>query len=358
MGRNGLFSWYLARGFLGLAAIAAGLSPQAAGAQTPEIAVVEAATGVLQEIMQAPGNQIPQFLLDDAHGIAIVPGVVKLGFVVGVRHGRGVVLVRDEMGQWQPPTFITISGGSFGWQIGVQATDLILVFRTQRSVRGLMNGRLTLGADASVAAGPVGRQASAATDASLRSEIFSYSRSRGLFAGLALDGSVIHVDGPANHAFYQGRAGGLRVGDPMPLPPSAVRLMELVALHTGTQPPAAAVAPTGFLQSAPHHQEARQALVTSSRQLAALLDDDWKKFLALPAELYEGPGSPSRELMEAALRRYETVRGDAQFQSLAERPEFRATHEALRNYLDALTAPPRPTSEPITLPRPPQPTGR
>src|SRR5690606_33476639 len=107
--------------------------------------------------------------------------------------------------------------------------DVVLVFRTPRSVSGLMNGKLTLGADASVAAGPVGRQAAAATDASLRSEIYSYSRSRGLFAGLALDGSVIHVDGVANHAFYQGRA-----GDPAAIPPSATRLMETVAFFTGT----------------------------------------------------------------------------------------------------------------------------
>jgi SH3 domain-containing YSC84-like protein 1 len=342
-----------------LAMIGTGFSaPRHTAAQTPEIAVVDGATGVLQEIMQAPGHRIPQFLLDDAHGIAIVPGVVKLGFVVGVRHGRGVVLVRDEAGHWQPPTFISVTGGSFGWQIGVQATDLILIFRTQRSVRGLMNGKLTLGADASVAAGPIGRQAAAATDASLRSEIYSYSRSRGLFAGLALDGSVIHVDGVANHAFYQGRAGGLRAGEPQPLPPSAQRLTETVAFYTRTQPPAAAIAPAGFAQVAPGHDEARQALVTSSRRLASLLDEEWKRFLALPAELYEGPGVPTRESMEGALRRYEMVRGDAQFRPLAERPEFRATHEALRKYLDALSTTAGPSSDPLSLPRPPQSSGR
>jgi SH3 domain-containing YSC84-like protein 1 len=322
-----------------------------ASARTPEIAVVESATGVLQEIMQAPGHRIPQFLLADAHGIAIVPGVVKLGFVVGIRHGRGVVMVRDERGTWQPPTFISLSGGSFGWQIGVQATDVILVFRTPRSVAGLMNGKLTLGADASVAAGPVGRQAAAATDASLRSEIYSYSRSRGLFAGLALDGSVIHVDGVANHAFYQGRA-----ADPAAIPASATQLMETVAFYTGT-PRGGAVRPE-FSGASPADDEARQALVGTSRQLAALLDDEWKRFLALPAELYEGPGVPSLELMEAALRRYENVRGDPQFESLAQRPEFQATFEALQKYVETLREPVRESRAPIKLPRPPQGTNR
>ena len=334
---------------LSLLAWFAGASlPASAAAQTPEIAVVNASAGVLQEIMQAPGNGIPEFLLKDAHGIAIVPGVVKLGFVVGVRHGRGVVLVRDEQGTWQPPTFISLSGGSFGWQIGVQATDVILVFRTQRSIAGLLNGKLTLGADASVAAGPMGRQAAAATDATLRSEIFSYSRSRGLFAGLALDGSVIHVDGLANHAFYQGRA-----GDPTAVPTSAARLMELVAFHTQTPQPAVAAAAAPAFAASPAQDEARQRLVATSRQLASLLDDEWRRFLALPAELYEGPGSPSRELMEGALRRYEMVRTQAEFQMLADRPEFRDTFEALRKYVELLATPPRDTGG-LSLPRPPR----
>lgn len=322
-----------------------------ASARTPEIAVVDASTGVLQEIMQAPGHRIPQFLLADAHGIAIVPGVVKLGFVVGVRHGRGVLMVRDERGGWQPPTFISLSGGSFGWQIGVQATDVVLVFRTPRSVAGLMNGKLTLGADASVAAGPVGRQAAAATDASLRSEIYSYSRSRGLFAGVALDGSVIHVDGVANHAFYQGRP-----ADPAAVPPSALQLMDTVAFYTGV-PRGGALRPE-ISGVTPAMDEARQTLVGSSRQLAALLDDEWKRFLALPAELYEGPGVPSRELMEAALRRYENVQADPQFESLAQRPEFQETLEALQKYVESLKEPVRESRAPIKLPRPPEATSR
>src|SRR5207253_1884276 len=122
----------------------------------------------------------------------------------GARYGRGIVMVRDERGYWRPPAFVTLAGGSFGWQIGLQVTDIVLVFKTRSSVDGLMRGKFTLGADAAAAAGPVGREAAAATDAELRAEIYTYSRSRGLFAGVSLDGSVLSVDHTANAAFYQG----------------------------------------------------------------------------------------------------------------------------------------------------------
>ena len=120
----------------------------------------------------------------------------------GGRFGKGILVVRQEDGSWANPVFITVAGGSIGWQIGVESIDIILVFKSTRSLEGIMKGKFTLGADASVAAGPVGRQASASTDILLKSEIYSYSRSRGLFAGLAVDGASIQINHDANEAFY------------------------------------------------------------------------------------------------------------------------------------------------------------
>lgn len=160
---------------------------------------------VLREIMRVPDQRIPDKLLHGADGIAIIPGVVKVGFVVGGRAGNGLLSVRNENGTWSTPTFIKLRGGSVGFQAGVQETDVILVFRTKRSVNNIVNGKFTLGADAAVAAGPVGRNASASTDTQLKAEIYSYSRSRGLFAGVALDGSAITIDNKANdQAFGRG----------------------------------------------------------------------------------------------------------------------------------------------------------
>ena len=157
-------------------------------AQMNEATTLASASQVLDEIMSISMRRIPESLLADAKGIAIFPNLLKGGLIVGVRYGRGVVVVRDQAGPWRPPVFVSLTGGSLGWQVGLQATDVILVFKTHNSVKNLMNGKFTLGLDVAAAAGPVGREATAATDATLRAEIYSYSRSRGLFAGLALDG--------------------------------------------------------------------------------------------------------------------------------------------------------------------------
>lgn len=157
---------------------------------------------VLDQTLSIPEKGIPPVLLQNASGIAIIPGVIKAGFILGGRYGKGILVVREKDGSWSNPVFITIAGGSIGWQIGVESIDIILVFKSSRSIEGIMRGKFTLGADASVAAGPVGRQASASTDILLKSEIFSYSRSRGLFAGLALDGAGIQINHDANEAFY------------------------------------------------------------------------------------------------------------------------------------------------------------
>jgi len=160
------------------------------------------AVRVLKEIMMAPDKRVPSDLLNNAYAVAVIPDVIKAGFVIGGRHGVGLVSVKAADGTWSNPSYLSMTGGSIGFQAGVQSTDVILVFRTQRGVDSIVHGKFTLGADASVAAGPVGRDAHAATDAQLKAEIYSYSRSRGLFAGVALDGSVLAIDNDANQAVY------------------------------------------------------------------------------------------------------------------------------------------------------------
>lgn len=180
--------------------------PLKARAERREIAKVEDATAVLRQIVSIPERNIPPALLRNAGGIAIIPHVIKAGFILGGRYGTGVLMVRNEKGQWSYPAFISLTGGSIGWQVGVESIDIVLVFKHRSSIDKIVHGKFTLGADASVAAGPVGRQASAATDVQLRSEIYSYSRSRGLFAGIALAGAALQIDEEDNDALY-GRRG-------------------------------------------------------------------------------------------------------------------------------------------------------
>jgi SH3 domain-containing YSC84-like protein 1 len=331
-------------------------------AQSPAEQTVLTAASVLNEIMAAPVTSIPQNLLADAQGLAIVPGVIKGGFVVGVRHGRGVALVRDEQGAWRPPVFVSLTGGSIGWQAGLQATDVILVFRTPKSVQGLLNGKFTIGADAAAAAGPVGRQASAATDAQLRAEILSYSRSRGLFAGISLDGSMLQIDHATTQAYYQ--PGGLipnAAGWPTPatLPSSAVQLLDAVARHTARTPvaqhansPQLAVLPpvNGLASPGPSEAELRAQLATASQRLQGLLDEQWKGFLALPPAIYQGALPPDVESLRQTVVRFDTVAQDPQFAALAQRPEFQTMHQLLRGYLNARTSA---TTSPLSLPPPP-----
>jgi lipid-binding SYLF domain-containing protein len=161
------------------------------------------ATQVLEEIRASRDSAIPDRLLDRAYGLVVVPSVTKVAFIAGGRWGKGAMVVRDKNGRFTNPVFINLAGGSIGWQWGAQSTDIVLVFTTRSGVEGITGGKLTLGADASVAAGPVGRSASAATDQNFAAEVYSYSRSRGLFAGIALDGTSISVDRKANSAYYR-----------------------------------------------------------------------------------------------------------------------------------------------------------
>ena len=174
-----------------------------------EQATVAAASEVAKALTAVPLKCIPPTLMHQAKGVAIIPHVVKAGFVVDRRFGRGVILVRRPDGSWSDPIFVTLSGGGVGLEAGVESTDLVLVFRTEGSLDHILKGKgaLTLGADVAVAAGPLGREAEAATDRLLKAEVFSYSRSRGLFAGLSLEGDRVQVDAGANEAFYHIQGG-------------------------------------------------------------------------------------------------------------------------------------------------------
>ena len=190
-----------------VAAVAAvcvvGLHPVNSGAQGDdnEAKRVRDGAAVFGEIMSAEDKAIPNAILGKAAGIAIFPNTVKAGFVFGGVRGRGLLSARGPSG-WSAPAFLTLTGGSFGLQIGGQATDIILVINDQRGLENLVSNQFKIGADASAAAGPVGRDAQAATDLQLRAQILSYSRARGLFAGITVNGSTIRQDLDANQRFY------------------------------------------------------------------------------------------------------------------------------------------------------------
>jgi lipid-binding SYLF domain-containing protein len=156
---------------------------------------------VLHEIMAAPDNGIPEEVLEHAKCVAVVPHLLKGGFVFGAENGRGVATCRTASG-WSAPSFFTITGGSWGFQIGVEGVDLVMIIQNERGMERLVNSNLELGADASAAAGPVGRHASANTDWKLNTEILTYSRARGAFAGVTLNGSSIRRDDDSTEAVY------------------------------------------------------------------------------------------------------------------------------------------------------------
>lgn len=171
-----------------------------ATAQSREDARLITATQVLEELRATPDQNIPAWLLDRAYGVAVIPDVLKGAFIFGGRHGSGALVVRDSAGRFSNPVFMSLTGGSWGFQIGAQSTDIVLVFASRRSVENFARGDFTLGVGGSVAAGPLGRSGEAA--AGITSEVYSYSRSRGLFAGVQLDGTALVFDRKANRNFY------------------------------------------------------------------------------------------------------------------------------------------------------------
>ena len=190
---------------LGLLLTGWGAAPLRAGQanDSEEAARIHDATTVFREIMTAPDRAVPLSVLGKADAIAVFPSVLKAGFVVGVTRGRGIISVRDEKtGAWSSPAFLTVTGGSFGAQIGGASTDLVLIVMNQRGVRDLLQNQFKIGGEAQATAGPVGREAQAATDIQLHAEILSYSRSRGLFAGISVSGASVRADRDANMRFY------------------------------------------------------------------------------------------------------------------------------------------------------------
>jgi lipid-binding SYLF domain-containing protein len=171
--------------------------------KSKEIEKVENAVEVFKEMVDLPEEGIPETLLSKAEAIAVIPGFWKAAWVIGGRHGKGVILVRKGEGEWSYPAFISMTGGSVGFQIGVQRADIILVFKNKRSVNTIAKGKFTLGADAGVAAGPMGRKAEASTDIRFEAEIYSYSKSKGLFAGISIEGASLSIDTDANAKFYR-----------------------------------------------------------------------------------------------------------------------------------------------------------
>ncbi|WP_231943732.1 lipid-binding SYLF domain-containing protein [Aeoliella mucimassa] len=370
---------------IALLLVAAGIE-SSAYAQAREDEAVRASIQVLNEVMAIPAQAIPQRMLEGAEGIAIIPNVIKGGFVIGARHGRGTLIVRDDNGGWHAPVFVTLTGGSVGWQAGVQSTDVILVFKTKKSINGIFTNKFTLGVDAAAAAGPVGRQAAAATDAQLQAEIYSYARSRGLFLGASLDGSMLKVDGMANAAYYQ----NLDPQQPVAIPPAAVELVRQVDAYSTsrvtpvepgavannavpvpnnpgtTQPMVQQPMPTqqAPLQAVPGQPQLlaqryatpdsdviRGQLSSTSPKLFDQLTPEWRTYLALPAEVFTNQSHPPVEAIQQSLRNYEQVIANPSYQALSSLPAFQSTYGLLKHYESTLVRkesvlnlPPPPTS--------------
>jgi lipid-binding SYLF domain-containing protein len=198
--------------------------------QMKEADRVENAGKVMSEILNVP-EDIPQDLLDKADCVIVLPSVLKAAFIVGASYGRGAMSCRggaDFRGPWGAPTMMALEGGSFGLQIGGQATDFVLLLMNDRSAKGVLTSKVKLGADASAAAGPKGRDTSAATDATMRAEILTYSRARGAFAGVSLEGSTLRPDNDANKNLYgkEINAEAIVLKGAVPPPPSAKLLLE------------------------------------------------------------------------------------------------------------------------------------
>jgi lipid-binding SYLF domain-containing protein len=221
-----------------------------AAEQSREEARLITATQVLDELRETPDKGVPDWLMQRAYGVAVIPEVIKGAFIFGGRYGDGVMLVRDSADRFGNPIFIRLIGGSVGWQIGATSTDVVLIFVTPRSVQNFARGKFTLGVDASVAAGPVGRQGEAS--AGVNAEVYSYSRSRGLFAGAALDGTVVAFDRKANEFFYSNESvttDMITSGRVTTHSEPARRFMSAVALSTKDNPPPPGPSPTS--QTAP-----------------------------------------------------------------------------------------------------------
>ena len=226
------FLWLLPVGFVVLAALA---GPSFARA-SKETGRLENAGMTMKEIIDIP-DDIPQSLLDKADCVIVIPSVLKAAFIVGGSYGRGAMTCRsgdDFNGPWGAPTMMALEGGSFGFQLGGQATDFVLLVMNQRGATSILSSKVKLGADAAAAAGPKGRDAQADTDVTLRAEVLTYSRSRGLFAGVSLEGSTLRPDNDGNARVYGKKleAKDIVLHNAVPVPPSAKLLIDTLTQHS------------------------------------------------------------------------------------------------------------------------------
>jgi lipid-binding SYLF domain-containing protein len=202
-------------------------------AQHVEVDRVQDAVDVFHAITTVPEFKVPAALMKKAYGIAVIPRVQRVSFIVGIQRGRGVLVARTDSG-WSRPLFISLTGGSVGWQAGVQSADIVLFFRSRDSVEQVLRGGSTLGVTASIAAGSMGREASAVTDSELQAEVYSYSRTRGIFVGLAIQGGALNVDFDANAAYYGkdiSRPEQVFQGAGLPEPATAAKLSREIASY-------------------------------------------------------------------------------------------------------------------------------
>ncbi|MGA9882666.1 MAG: lipid-binding SYLF domain-containing protein [Candidatus Acidiferrales bacterium] len=220
---------------MGLSSLFASAPARADNKQTDENRLQNAGE-VMKEILNIP-DDIPQNLIDKADCVIVIPSVIKLAFGIGASYGRGAMTCRSGsnfQGPWGAPTMMALEGGSFGFQLGGQATDFVLLVMNPSGARSILSSKVKLGADASAAAGPKGRAAGASTDAAMRAEILTYSRSRGLFAGISLEGSTLRPDNDANERIYGRKlsAQDIALQGAVPVPPSAHQLIETLNQHS------------------------------------------------------------------------------------------------------------------------------
>lgn len=303
---------------------------------------------VLDELLAISVHRIPKSMLSKAEGIAIVPNVIKVGFIAGLRRGHGIVMVRDAEGEWGLPQFVDLTGGSVGFQAGVQGTDVVLIFRTRSSVDNLLKGKFTIGADAAAAAGPVGRNAAAATDAQLKAEILSYSRSRGLFAGVSLDGTALEINQGENALFY----GAPSTEAPRRIPEVAANLQahlnELCGITSSFAP--AIESRPGLSTGSERRLDALQsALTQDAMELHAKLTPEWREYLAIPAPIRSiSPADPRAYAL--AYQRYARVNANPEYKELTTSQEFQTALALLKEYSELLEG----NAKKLDLPAPPR----
>lgn len=220
--------------FLVISALVLGVAaPCVASDRDDDVGRIDAATQVFDAIMKSPDQSIPQELLEATKCIAIIPGEKKVAFGVGGNYGKGLATCRTA-GGWSAPLFLAIGGGSFGLQIGVSSTDLVALFMNDQALQKLVSDKFTIGADATAAAGPVGRHAATGTDANLNAQILTYSRSNGAFVGVSLDGAVVQADKSGDQAMYGVDVSRQEIlNGKVPVPEAAQPLVTTISSHAG-----------------------------------------------------------------------------------------------------------------------------